>query len=102
MPPTEAQLLGLQSLDATDRDIVDLTGLELAANLRQLDLRYNRQWPDMSLEAAEASHVTDLADLDRLREIDPAGLSDDDRLNHELFERTLRNRLARGSSGPVQ
>ena len=40
-PITQAEMATLGSLDASDADITDLTGLEFAVNLTELDLGYN-------------------------------------------------------------
>jgi prolyl oligopeptidase len=53
------------------------------------DRRHDDRWPDRSIAAIEASHRADVADLERLRRIDPADLPESDRLDHELFEHEL-------------
>jgi|GEM_PF-3235078 len=56
--PTPSDMLGLTYLDARQRDIVDLTGLEHATNLTFLDL-HNNQISDLS-ELSEMSMLTTL------------------------------------------
>jgi uncharacterized protein (DUF885 family) len=51
------------------------------------DPRYADRWPDLSLAALQASHEADRAALARLDTIDPAALTEADRLNQELFRR---------------
>ncbi len=53
------------------------------------DRRYNRQWRDDSQEAIEARHTDVRNFLRRLLKIDSAGLSEENRLNYELFRREL-------------
>jgi uncharacterized protein (DUF885 family) len=57
------------------------------------DRRYNKQWPDMSLEAADRSHRSDQAALRKLKSIDFKTLSPADQLNYRLFEREVRQRV---------
>ncbi|HXW10529.1 MAG TPA: DUF885 family protein, partial [Steroidobacteraceae bacterium] len=58
------------------------------------ETRYNDRWPDLSLAGVQASHDADRAALARLEAIDPAALSDADRLNRDLFRRQTRASLA--------
>ncbi len=51
------------------------------------DSRYDDRWPDLSLAARRASHAADQAALAQLEAIDPASLSEADRLNRDLFRR---------------
>jgi uncharacterized protein (DUF885 family) len=51
------------------------------------DHRYDDRWPDLSDNATATSHAGDLAVLSTLAAIDPASLTDADRLNRELFRR---------------
>ena len=53
------------------------------------DRRYNGQWPDLSLDAIEASHAADLDALEAVRAIDTSGLNAEQALNHRLFENQL-------------
>jgi uncharacterized protein (DUF885 family) len=55
------------------------------------DRRYNDQWTDRSNAAAERRHETTRMYLRRLYAVDRAQLSDDDKLNYELFRRELQN-----------
>jgi len=55
------------------------------------DRRYNDQWSDRSLKAIESNHAGDKAALDRLAGIDRSQLSDDDKLNYDLFGKRLKN-----------
>ena len=55
------------------------------------DRRYNDQWTDSSLEAIERRHETRQDFLRRLQAIDPGQLADTDRLNYDLFRRSLQN-----------
>lgn len=57
------------------------------------DRRFNDQWPDLSLDAIRASHSADEAALKDLHAIDRARLSAQDRLNYDLFEWQLKDRL---------
>jgi prolyl oligopeptidase len=57
------------------------------------DRRYNDRWPDLSIEAFGRRNDEQRQFLDRLKAIDPAGLSDADRLNYELFRRQLENEI---------
>lgn len=54
------------------------------------DRRYNDRWSDGSLKAIERRHADTLAFLQRLYAIDKSGLSEADRLNVELFRRSLQ------------
>jgi uncharacterized protein (DUF885 family) len=58
------------------------------------ETRYNDRWPDFSLAGEQASHDADRAALARLEAIDPAALTDADRLNRDLFRRQTRASLA--------
>jgi uncharacterized protein (DUF885 family) len=51
------------------------------------DSRYDDRWPDLSLAAKRAFHAADQAALAQLEAIDPASLSEADRLNRDLFRR---------------
>jgi uncharacterized protein (DUF885 family) len=55
------------------------------------DRRYNDEWPDRSIEAIERRHEERQQFLDRLLAIDAAALTEQDRLNYDLFQRQLRN-----------
>ena len=55
------------------------------------DRRANDQWGDGSLDAIEARYQQQREFLARLRDIDQDQLSDQDRLNYELFRRDLQN-----------
>jgi uncharacterized protein (DUF885 family) len=57
------------------------------------DARYNDRWPDLSLAGVQASHEADRAALARLEAIDPASLTDADRLNRDLFRRQTQASL---------
>ncbi len=57
------------------------------------DLRYNRQWPDLSLSAIALSHAEDRRALARLRQIDRSALSDTDQTNYDLFMRQVRDQV---------
>ncbi len=54
------------------------------------DHRYDDRWPDLSTEALAKNHADDLAVLATLAGIEPASLTDADRLNRELFRRTYQ------------
>ena len=58
------------------------------------DYRYNDQLPDYSLAAPAARHQRDLADLARIKTIDPSGFPEQDRISHNLFLRQLQERIA--------
>ena len=55
------------------------------------DRRYNREWTDNSLDAIEQRHKDRRDFLSRTYAIDRKALSDEDRLNHELFRRLLQD-----------
>jgi prolyl oligopeptidase len=57
------------------------------------DRRYNREWPDRSLDAIEQRHQDRREFLRRTYALDRAALSEDDRLNHELFRRLLQDEV---------
>jgi hypothetical protein len=60
--PNEADMLSLMRLDANDRGIVELTGLEFARSLSEVDLEDN-----------EISHIWALSQLADLRVVDLSG-----------------------------
>lgn len=53
------------------------------------DRRGNDRWADLSVEAYEARHQQRVEYLRRLQAIDPGQLSEQDRLNYDLFRRSL-------------
>ena len=55
------------------------------------DRRYNDQWTDRSVAAVDRRHDQTRVFLRRLYAIDRAQLSDDDKLNYELFRRGLQD-----------
>jgi prolyl oligopeptidase len=55
------------------------------------DRRYNREWTDSSLGAIEQRHKERREFLTRTYAIDRNDLSEEDRLNHELFRRLLQD-----------
>ena len=57
------------------------------------DRRYNRDWPDRSLDATERRHREAREFLRRAYAIDRDALSGEDLLNHELFRRLLQDRV---------
>ena len=57
------------------------------------DYRYNDQLGDYSLAATASRHQRDLADLARIKAIDPAGFSEQDLISHDLFLRQLQERV---------
>jgi uncharacterized protein (DUF885 family) len=57
------------------------------------DYRYNGQLADYSLAAPAARHQRDLADLARIKAIDPSGFPEQDRISHDLFLRQLQERV---------
>ena len=59
------------------------------------DVRYNRAWRDDSLQAIDARHLATRGFLRRLIAIDVEGLSEDNRLNYELFRRELTGDVER-------
>lgn len=54
------------------------------------DKRYNDRWPDVSLEAHQRRSAHRAAILQQVEAIDPATLSETDRLNRSLFIRRVR------------
>lgn len=63
----------------------------LATNLG--DLRYNDRWEDRSLEAIEAGHAATVDELETLHGIDRELLVAEERINYDLFELQLENRI---------
>ncbi|NND45135.1 MAG: DUF885 domain-containing protein, partial [Xanthomonadales bacterium] len=64
----------------------------LASNLG--DLRYNDQWPNLSLAAIDASHASDKAFLAEIKAMDASKLEGQDRVNYDLFQREYAERVA--------
>jgi uncharacterized protein (DUF885 family) len=57
------------------------------------DYRYNDQLGDYSLAASAARHSRDVADLARIKAIDPAGFPEQDLVSHDLYLRQLQERV---------
>jgi len=57
------------------------------------DYRYNDQLGDYSLAASAARHERELADLARIKAIDPTGFPEQDLISHDLFLRQLQQRV---------
>ncbi|UWZ84863.1 DUF885 domain-containing protein [Occallatibacter riparius] len=57
------------------------------------DYRYNDQLGDYSLAASAERHNRDLADLARIKAINPAGFPEQDLTSHDLFQRQLQQRV---------
>src|SRR5664279_2647699 len=57
------------------------------------DYRYNDLLGDYSLAAPAARHERELADLARIKAIDPAGFPEQDLISHDLFLRQLQQRV---------
>jgi len=57
------------------------------------DYRYNDRLNDRSLAAAHSAHEADARFLARLMAIDTAGFGEQDRLSHEVMQRTLQQRI---------
>ena len=57
------------------------------------DRRFNREWTDSSIAAIEQRHDDKREFLRRAYAIDRDALSEEDRLNHELFRRLLQNNV---------
>ncbi len=57
------------------------------------DYRYNDQLGDYSLAASTARHQRDVADLARIKAIDPTGFPEQDQISHDLFLRQLEQRV---------
>lgn len=57
------------------------------------DLRYNRQWPDLSLSAIAFSHAEDRRTLASLKRINRSQLSDSDKINYDLFQRQFEEQI---------
>ena len=57
------------------------------------DRRGNDRWADLSLDAFAARHQQRTDHLRRLQAIDPGTLSDQDRLNYDLFRRSLEDAI---------
>jgi uncharacterized protein (DUF885 family) len=58
------------------------------------DLRYNDRWPDLSPAAMKARNTANEAALEKLQSIPRDALSPTDRINYDLFQRDLDNRLS--------
>jgi prolyl oligopeptidase len=58
------------------------------------DKRFNRAWPDLSPASIAAQQSANRAWLAELQAIPRSALSESDRLNYDLFERELRDRIA--------
>ncbi|MEM7431997.1 MAG: DUF885 domain-containing protein [Pseudomonadota bacterium] len=54
------------------------------------DRRFNDQWADMSLDAIDQRQQQTRDFLARVYAIDPSSMSEDDKLNYELFRRELQ------------
>src|SRR5215469_4726763 len=57
------------------------------------DYRYNDQLGDYSLAGPAKRHDRDLADLARIKAIDPVGFPEQDLVSHDLFLRQLQQRV---------
>lgn len=57
------------------------------------DRRYESQWPDVSVAGLAKRNDTNVATLARLRRIDRAALSMQDRLSYDLFAQEYTNRI---------
>jgi len=57
------------------------------------DYRYNDKLGDYSLASAAERHERDIADLTRIKAIDPAGFPEQDLISHDLFARQLQQRV---------
>jgi uncharacterized protein (DUF885 family) len=57
------------------------------------DYRYNDRLGDYSLAAPAARHQRDIADLARIKAIDPTGFPEQDLISHDLFIRQLQERI---------
>jgi uncharacterized protein (DUF885 family) len=87
---------GIAHADATT-DLHRLFDDEWQRNLRESpeyastlgDTRYNDRWSESTIEAAQASHVADLADREHLKTIDRAALAAPEQINYDLFARQL-------------
>ncbi len=58
------------------------------------DLRYNDRWPDLSPAAMKGRNAANAAALKKLQAIPRDALSPADRINYDLFQRDLENRLS--------
>lgn len=57
------------------------------------DRRHHREWPDRSFEALERSHQADVELLRELDQIDVNALSEQERINYQLFRRDYEVRV---------
>ena len=57
------------------------------------DYRYNDQLGDFSLAASGTRHTLAIANLARIKAIDPTGFPEPDLISHQLFERQLQQSL---------
>lgn len=79
--PTPSDMLGLTSLSAFDQGITDLTGLEYATNLTELDLSGNQisdfsvllileNLRSLSLRGSQITDINILSNLTKLEQLD--------------------------------
>jgi len=70
------------------------TSLRLSPTLATAvgDYRYNDKLGDDSLASIAERHAIDVANLARIKAIDPAGFPEQDLISHDLFERQLEQR----------
>jgi len=61
------------------------------------DKRYNKLWPDLSVNALANSQRNDEQALKNLLAIDVIALSPEDKLNHKLFQQQLENTIRENS-----
>ena len=57
------------------------------------DYRYNDQLGDSSLDASASRHQREIAELARIKAIDPTGFPEPDLISHDLFLRQLQQRV---------
>jgi uncharacterized protein (DUF885 family) len=57
------------------------------------DYRYNDQLGDSSLAASASRHEREIAELARIKAIDPSGFPESDLISHDLFLRQLQQRV---------
>ena len=111
VPITQADMATLDSLEANDADISDLTGLEFAVNLKWLDLSSNNITDISVLEGlTNLTHLTlssnDIADLASLVANTGLGTGDtvdltDNPLNVTSQDTHIPSLRARGSVSPL-
>jgi uncharacterized protein (DUF885 family) len=96
--PLAAQPASLQARLAAQNALFEeswQTSLKLSPTLATNvgDYRYNDQLGDFSLAASATRHDLAVANLAKIKAIDPTGFPESDLISHQLFERQLQQSL---------